>query len=169
MRTFMSYFLMSCCFVSAGLAAETPTAPFQPLEYLIGHCWKGTLPNGKQTDEHCFSWIYDKKFVRDVHVVKGGGQPDHSGESIYRWNADSKTVEYLYIESDGGSSRGTVSSEGNALVFPPTSYVEDGKTLTYRSRWVHSTDDTYDVATEFQSKSDWVPGFSFHMEKVSKH
>jgi len=35
------------------------------------------------TYEHCFSWIYGGKFVRDEHVVhRGAGRPDDFGESI---------------------------------------------------------------------------------------
>jgi hypothetical protein len=123
------------------------------------------MPDGKQTDEHCFTWVYDGKFLRDVHVVRGIGHPDHTGESIYLWNDVARQLEYLYIESDGGYSRGSVSSEGNALVFPPTSYVENGKTSAYRSRWVRTADNSYDVVTEFQNKDGWVPGFKFHMER----
>src|ERR1700730_15455766 len=121
----------------AGMAmaatAQAPPAPYQPVPLLVGHCWKGTFPDGKATDEHCFSWIYGGKFVRDEHVVhRGEGHPDGLGESIYVWDAASQQLQYLYIESAGGFSRGTVSGEGDALVFPPTSYLEKGETQTYR-------------------------------------
>jgi hypothetical protein len=145
--------------------AATANAPYEPLAFLVGHCWSGTLPNGKQSDRHCFKWIYDQKFIRDEHVVTGDG-PDRPGESIYFWNAASKTLEYLYIESGGGSSKGTVVSEGNTLVFPVTSYVEDGKKITYRSRWVRTGDDSYDVVTEFRGVHRWTPGFSFQMHRL---
>jgi hypothetical protein len=156
----------------AGIAmpapAEAPPAPYQPLAFLVGHCWKGTFPDGKATDEHCFSWIYGGKFVRDEHVVhRGEGHPDGLGESIYVWDAASKQLQYLYIESAGGFSRGTVSGEGDALVFPPASYLEKGETQTYRSRWQPAGQDAYDVVTEFQVKDRWVPGFKVHMEKVT--
>ena len=85
--------------------AEGVTA-YEPLAFLVGHCWKGTFPDGKVTDEHCFSWIYGGKFVRDEHVVhKGAGQPDGFGESIYVWDAPSGQLQYLYIESAGGWRR----------------------------------------------------------------
>src|SRR5260370_459207 len=112
--------------------ARAPPAPYQPLAFLVGHCWKGTFPDGKATDEHCFSWIYGGKFVRDEHVVHGEGHPDGFGESIYVWDSASRQLQYLYIESAGGFSRGTVSGEGDALVFPPSSYLEKGQTQTYR-------------------------------------
>jgi len=148
-------------------AGAEPIAEFQPLAFLSGHCWKGTLPDGKQTDEHCFSWVYDGKFLRDRHTVHGEGHPDYLGESIYLWNSSSQQIEYLYIEDQGGFSRGGVATDKGALVFPPTVLIGHGQTQTYRSRWQADGDNAYDVVTEFQSKDSWVPGFKVHMEKVA--
>jgi hypothetical protein len=144
-----------------------PIAEFQPLAFLSGHCWKGTFPDGKQTDEHCFAWIYDGKFLRDRHTVRGERHPDYLGESIYLWNSSAKQIEYLYIEDQGGFSRGGVKTGRDALVFPPAAFVGDGQTRTYRSRWQRAGGNAYDVVTEFQSKDGWVPGFKIHMEKVT--
>lgn len=148
-------------------AAEVPVGPYQPLAFLVGHCWKGTFPDSKASDEHCFSWIYGGKFVRDEHVVhRGSGQPDDYGESIYFWDPAGGKLEYLYIESAGGYSRGTVSEEPGALVFPPATYTEGRQSQHYRSRWQRSGSDAYDVVTEFQSGDRWVPGFTVHMQQV---
>jgi hypothetical protein len=148
-------------------APAAAPSPYQPLAFLVGHCWKGTFPDGAVTDEHCFSWIYGGKFVRDEHIVhRGQGKPDGYGESIYLWDESSSKLEYLYIESAGGYSRGTVSEEPGALVFPPATYVESGESQTYRSRWQRSGSDAYDVVTEFQAGDRWVPGFSLHMQQV---
>jgi len=152
----------------AGVARAAAPAPgYGALAFLVGHCWRGAFPEGKATDEHCFSWIYGGKFVRDEHVVRRAGEADAFGESIYLWNAASGQLEYLYIESAGGFSRGTVSGENDALVFPPTTYTEKGQTQTYRSRWQRSGDGAYDVTTEFQVDGRWVPGFSVHMKVVT--
>jgi hypothetical protein len=148
-----------------GLALAAPEPAYQPLEFLAGHCWKGAFPGGKQSDEHCFSWVYGGKFLRDQHFVRGDGKPDALGESIYFWNSAAKQLEYLYIESDGGFSRGPVLIDKDSLVFPDTSFVENGKTMVYRSRWQHRGANAYDVVTEFQSQGAWVPGFKMRMEK----
>jgi hypothetical protein len=145
--------------------AAGPHAAYQPLSFLVGHCWKGTFPGSQTTDEHCFSWIYGGKFVRDEHVVHRAGAPDEFGETIYLWDATAGQLQYLYIESGGGYSRGTVSADGATLVFPPSSYRENGSEQVYRSRWQRSGDDAYDVVTEFQSKDSWVPGFALHMRR----
>jgi hypothetical protein len=152
-------------FFSSVAASEAPTA-YQPLAFLAGHCWKGSFPDGHQTDEHCFSWIYDGKFLRDRHTVRSEGHADSLGESIYFWDSSANQVQYLYIESGGGFSRGPVSTDQEALVFPDTNYVEAGKTQVYRSRWQRRGDSAYDVVTEFRGKDGWVAGFKLHMEQV---
>lgn len=158
-------------FVAAALvfsvtAHAEPNPGYQPLAFLAGHCWKGTFPDGKQTDEHCFSWIYDGRFLRDMHTLRADGRPDYLGETVYFWDPEKKRVEYLYIENQGGFSRGIMSSEGGTLVFPQTEYVEDGKPMFYRSRWQPAGPLAYDVLTEFKSKEGWVMGFKVHMEQI---
>lgn len=149
-----------------GFASADPDPGYQPLAFLAEHCWKGAFPGGKQTDEHCFNWVYGGKFLRDRHTLRTEGKPDAKGESIYFWDSAAKRLEYLYIESDGGFSRGPVSVDSGALVFPDSTFVEEGKTLVYRSRWQRSGNNAYDVVTEFKAKEAWVPGFKVHMEQV---
>jgi hypothetical protein len=145
------------------LAAPEPASdPYAPLAFLAGHCWKGTMPDGKKTDEHCFEWIYDRKFLRDRHVVKGG-KSDYVGETIYFFNPVEKKVEYLYIENAGGFSRGAMTADGAALAFPPTEFVEQGKTRRYRSRWQPDGDAAYDVLTESERDAGWELGWKVHM------
>jgi len=165
-RTAARAAVLLCATLGAAARAEAP-GPYQPLAFLVGHCWKGSFPDSRVTDEHCFSWIYGGKFVRDQHVVhRGGAEPDAQGESIYVWDGSTQQLQYLYIESAGGFSRGTVTQEGTALVFPPTQYTEHGATQTYRSRWQPAGSDAYDVLTEFQAKDGWVEGFKVHMQQM---
>ena len=65
------------------VAAVAALAPFgagaqlvnhlQPMAFLAGHCWKGEFPDGAQSDEHCFQWLYGDKALRDVHTVRAPG------------------------------------------------------------------------------------------------
>ena len=159
--------LLSTSIPAQGPAPATPD-PYQPLAFLIGHCWMGAFPGGRQTDEHCFSWMYGRKFVRDQHVVRGpDGGTLQSGESIYVWDAAARQLQYLYIESSGGFSRGAVTAAGDALVFPAASYVDgSGKAQAVRSRWTRSGDEAYEVLTEFEGKDGWLRGFSLRMQRV---
>src|SRR5215831_21016025 len=104
-------------FAFPAIAAAAPVEGLKPMAFLAGHCWKGEFPGGKQTDEHCFTWLYDGRALRDTHTVRAPGRPDYVGETTYYFDSVAKRVDWLYIENLGGVSRGTVQSEGNALVF----------------------------------------------------
>src|SRR5262245_20833526 len=80
----------------AQASASQPSTHWAPQAFLAGSGWKGTFPDGKRTDEHCFEWVYGGQFLRDRHTVKGGEAP-YGGETIYYWDAESKLVNYLYI------------------------------------------------------------------------
>jgi hypothetical protein len=147
----------------AVLPAATAGDAFAPLRFLVGHCWKGAFPDGKTTDEHCFSWLYGGKFMRDEHTVRSGGAPVARGETTYLWDEGLRQLQYLYIENGGGFSRGTVTSEGSTLVFPESAYHGAEGVQSVRSRWQRSGSDAYDVNTEFRGKDGWSPGFSVHM------
>lgn len=156
--------------LQAASAAVPPTAsdPYRPLAFLIGHCWQGTFAGASgKSDTHCFSRIYGGRFVRDEHVVHpGDGTPDQFGESIYLWDSAAGQLQYVYIESGGGILRGTVTAEGDALIFPAAAYIENGKSMNVRARWQPAGDDAYDVTTEFEVQGRWVQGFALHMQRV---
>jgi len=163
----MRKLLCLLCLLPYGAGAQGE-APYQPLAFLAGRCWQGFLPDGTQTDRHCFSWVYDGKFLRDEHVVRKPGNDDYRGETLYFWDPSKQQIQYLYIENQGGFSLGTMSTDKNDLVFAPTSHVASGATQTYRSRWQRSGDDAYEVITEFQSKDGWVPRFRVHMQALTE-
>jgi hypothetical protein len=149
----------------ADAAPPAPANPFEPMAFLAGHCWKGTFPGKPQTDQHCFEWVYEQRFLRDRHVVKTPGKPDYQGETIYYWDPDTKQIQYLYIESDGGYSKGTVSPAADGLEFPSTSYVNNGQEQVYRSRWLRSGDAGYNAVTEFQTKDGWKIAWQLAMQR----
>jgi hypothetical protein len=149
----------------SSMAAAAPQSAYQPLAFLAGHCWKGEFPGGKATDEHCFSWVYGGQFLRDQHTVRRDGQPDALGETIYFWDAGTQRLRYLYVESGGGHSLGGVTQDGDNLVFPETALVESGQQQVYRSRWLRSGDEAYDVVTDFKMQDRWAPGFKIHMQR----
>lgn len=137
------------------------------MAFLAGHCWKGDFPETKQTDEHCFQWLYGGKALRDIHTVRAPGRPDYIGETTYYWDSGSKRVEYLYVENFGGISRGTMESTPQALVFPSTQYVADGQSITYRVRWTLIDDTSYEAWSEMQTKDSWVTMFKLIMKRSS--
>ncbi len=172
MKVFICIIVFLPVAVAVAAAADAPS-PLQPFAFLAGTCWKGDLPAKgapHQTDEHCFSWLYGQRFLRDVHTVHAdNGRPDYVGETTYYWNAASKQLQYLYIENQGGMSQGAVQPQGDALIFPETDEVEGGKTQAYRSRWQRAGADAYDVITEFKTGGAWVTAWTVHMHRTVGH
>ena len=162
---------MSAMFVATAMASgpvlSAPIEPLQPMAFLAGHCWKGAFADGKQTDEHCFAWLYDGKALRDTHTVRTPGRPDYVGETTYYWDSAARRIEYIYIENLGGVSRGSMQSTPEALVFPATQYVADGQTMTYRVRWTRLSDTSYEAWSEMQGKEGWTTMFKLTMKRSS--
>lgn len=154
--------------IAAGATAgAAPVEALQPMQFLAGHCWKGEFPGGKLVDEHCFNWLYDGKALRDTHTVRAPGRPDYIGETTYYWDSIAKRVEFIYIENQGGISRGTMESVPGALVFPPTQYSADGNAITYRVRWTLIDDKSYEAHSEMQGKDGWVTQFKLTLKQTS--
>jgi hypothetical protein len=151
----------------SGSPIAAPIEPLQPMAFLAGHCWKGDFADGKQSDEHCFSWLYDGKALRDTHTVRAPGRPDYVGETTYYWDSAAKRVEFVYIENLGGISRGNMQSTPEALVFPATQYVADGQSMTYRVRWTQLSDTSYEAWSEMQGKDGWTTMFKLTMRRSS--
>jgi len=162
---------VACVFISSALTSSlgvaAPIEPLRPMAFLAGHCWKGDFADGKQTDEHCFAWLYDGKALRDTHTVRAPGRPDYVGETTYYWDSASKRVEFVYIENLGGVSRGSMESMPDALVFPATQYVADGQSMTYRVRWTKLSDTSYKAWSEMQAKDGWKTMFKLTMKRAS--
>ena len=146
------------------IASAAPPVHFQPQAFLAGSCWKGTFPDGKQVDEHCFEWVYDGQFLRDRHNVIGGQAP-YGGESIYYFDESSKTVRYLYINVLGGHSGGSVSTQGDTLVFPEEKYSDGSGEQVYRSSWRRDGDDAYLVVTEQKVQDRWKEAWRVRMQR----
>jgi hypothetical protein len=151
----MRYLLMLLSFMPASLCAA-PIEALAPMAFLAGHCWKGTIPRTDVTAEHCFTWMYDGKALRDVDNVHKPGAPDYAGETTYYFDAEKRQVEYIYLENQGGVGRGTMEPAAGALVFPATTLVEPGAVTTYRARWTRIGDNAYEALTEIQGKSGWT-------------
>jgi hypothetical protein len=136
--------------------AETPSTPeLEPLAFLAGQCWSGPFPDGKVTDEHCFEWVYDGRFLRDRHIVRGGKKP-YRGETLYYWDVAAKAITYIYFNSDGGVSRGTAKAEGDTLVFPSEHHTfEGGATIEYDTTWKREGDDRYVAITRQLKDGQW--------------
>jgi hypothetical protein len=162
MRKSLAWLLL----LAPALVDAEPIAAFKPMAFLAGHCWRGQFTDGKRTDEHCFQWLYDGRALRDTHTVRAPGQPDYVGETTYYFDSVAQRIDWLYIENAGGISRGTVQSEGSALVFPPTDYIGDGQTMTYRVRWTPMSKDAYEAWSENKTPTGWSTMFKMTLTRT---
>ena len=140
----------------AGFSAAAADAPLAPLAPWAGHCWKGAFADGKQTDEHCFTWVFEGSVLRDRHVVRNPGHPDYIGETVYFWDAEANKIAFLYYENGGGISRGTAEPAADGMVFPAARYAAPGQSMTYRVRWTRQGSDAYEAFSEAQDGDKWV-------------
>jgi hypothetical protein len=161
----MRYPLVLALSLTAPLAQAAPVEALKPMAFLAGHCWKGDFPGAKQSDEHCFHWIYDGHALRDVHTVRTPGKPDYVGETIYYYDSAAKRVDFLYVENGGGFSRGSMESTPTGLYFPPTQYVADGQVLNYRVHWTPVGADAYEAFSEVNIEDKWVTQFKLVLRR----
>ncbi|MEP6619154.1 MAG: hypothetical protein ABJE47_07565 [bacterium] len=149
--------------VAAHSASAQQVAGFKPFEPLVGHCWVGTFPDGKQTDEHCFDWVFDHKFIRDRHVVRHGAGP-YEGETIYSWDAKQKRVVYSYYNSEGQVITGVVNPAPGQLVFP-SHYDTPKGTVQIRAVWSALNENDYTVAQSQKSGTKWKQLWTMTMKR----
>ncbi|MGZ8998834.1 MAG: SRPBCC family protein [Allosphingosinicella sp.] len=118
----------------------------EPLQFLVGHCWRGQFPSG-EVDMHCFDSVFDGQHVRDRHEVTGGNGV-YRGETLYSWDGSINAVTFTYWNTLGGVSRGTMRAEGDRLQFGGDTYRgPDGREFHLATNWRRFGQDGYEAAT----------------------
>lgn len=97
-----------------------------------------------------------------------GGSAPYGGETVYYFDAPTQTVHYLYINVQGGNSRGTVADRDRSLVFPEESFNDGKQQQTFRSRWRRDGDDAYLVLTESKTPDVWKEAWRTRMQRQRK-
>ena len=151
MRT-LPILLCAAALVSGPRAHAQQAPSFKPIEFVVGSCWIGTFPDGKQTDEHCFDWAYGRKFIRDHHVVRGG--PPYEGETLYAWNPVDRQVVFTYWSSDGLTGTGSVKDTTDGAVFPQRYPTEKG-ILEMRTTWTRTGPDGFRALVTQREGDTW--------------
>jgi uncharacterized protein YndB with AHSA1/START domain len=112
-----------------------------PLDFLAGHCWRGTLPTG-DTDTHCFK--AERGTVTDHHEVVRGGARVYWGDTVYAWQDGA--IGFTYTDMSGGQMKGQVRQAADGLDFGSSDYVgTSGARITIATRWVRVGDTAYDA------------------------
>lgn len=135
---------------ASGLAAE-----LRPLAFLVGSCWRATFPGTTRTDTHCYTPMLGGRYVRDLHIVEGAPSP-YSGETIYRWDPEARSIRYDYYASDGGYSSGRAEPSGTGLDFPQEDYVSGtGQRMTLRNAWSRDGADAFSGVSSMRQGDQW--------------
>jgi len=124
----------------------------------------GTFPDGKATDEHCFQWVFDRKSIRDRHVVRNGPAP-YAGETLYGWDPENKRLGFWYWNSEGEILTGAVEYASESIVFP-TRQVTDQGTVELRATWTHTGQDRYRVEQSQRVGDAWKPLWTMELKRA---
>jgi hypothetical protein len=89
----------------------------EPLRPLLGKTWRGEFknsnPDNPTIDVSHWERALNGKAVRVIHSVNNGS---YGGESIIRWDKDSKQVVYHYYTTAGFMTSGTMTVADGKLV-----------------------------------------------------
>jgi hypothetical protein len=145
-------------------ADSVPEGAFRPLDRLAGGCFRGAFPDGRSTDEHCWEWVWEGRFLRDRHVVKGP-QPDYEGETLYGWDSETRQLRFWYFTNAGFFSTGVVRPDGERAVFPET-VVEGGRRRELESVTTFPSPDSYRVVSRERVDGEWKELWTMELRRV---
>lgn len=138
----------------------------EPFAFLAGSCWRGTFPDGRQTDTHCFSPIYSGSYIQDRHVVLGAPAP-YSGVTLYRREPMARQVRFTYRASDGSVTHGDAIPVEGGLSFPEVHRAADGTESRIRTTWMRDGADAYNVRSEMEQRGGgWRAMFNMRMVRI---
>jgi hypothetical protein len=141
--------------------------PFEAMSFLAGSCWKGAFNDRPSvTDEHCFEWLYDGKFLQDKHVVRGDSIP-YEGQTLFAWNAKEKKIVYWYIAVPGFYSTGYVDAKDQKIMFIDDLHAASGR-RDLRSVWERTGPDAFLVHTQDHTGGNIKELWSMEMRRVSR-
>lgn len=130
--------------------AEDPPRPLAPLDFLVGHCWKGEI-SADTYSTHCFERL-DGDRVRDRHEVTEDGRVIHSGETIYQWDPAARQIAFTYSSGGRLFGKGHVRPIADGLDFGTVEYdpgpdPKSGRDprITITSRWIRVGADAFET------------------------
>ena len=127
--------------------------------FLVGSCWEGFF-EASEADRivSCFRPMYRGKAIRMNFVVVQDGER-RIGETIFSWDGASESLNYVTVDSFGGSSTGQGvadrwDDQNERIVFPPADYItQDGQISRFQNTYEKVSGDQFRHIVEEVSDS----------------
>ena len=129
-------------------------ARFEPIAFLVGHCWRAPFPDGKQQDLQCFEPLYDGKLISNTHVVQGS-DPVYEGMSVFSWDDEHDRVRFHYFTSTGAVSEGYFRKTDAGYVIPEKHVGRDGKVTELENLYQRDGEYAYRVVSREKTAKGW--------------
>lgn len=161
-KTLMTFLLLGMIpsFSNAGRAEHIPDGlkPFAPL---VGKTFIGAFPEGGAVDEQRFEWVYQGKFLRNTHEVKGPkGRVVYKGETIYAWNLKTGKIDWFYWNLTGGYIVGTMERVGDDFVFEGVNTAPSPQPQRVKGRLRNFSEDGFESVSYFLRDDRWEERFT---------
>jgi uncharacterized protein YndB with AHSA1/START domain len=138
-----------------------------PLDFLVDHCWRGTLPQGGD-DTHCFKAGNGK--VIDRHNVIKDGKSVYSGDTVYAYQGGA--IHFTYTSMDGGIEKGVVGATPDGLDFGTAEFTFAGdfkpedvaagrNRIHIATTWARVGDNAYDASSIVREKKTQDPAVRY--------
>ena len=151
------------------LHAGEPQIPaaLQPLAPLAGASWVADFPNGKARDTHHYSWVFNGKFLRDVHEVATlDGKVIYSGETIFAHDVETGKLVWWYWNSTGGYITGDAETIGEVLRFNGENHADPKQPKQTRSEFAEITATSVIMRSYFLVDHQWKEQFAITFVKI---
>jgi hypothetical protein len=136
--------------------SKAPASPLAPIAFFTAHEWDAKLPDspeGKKMSIHArFAWAENRQAIRISNQFVIDGKPTPYIDGLYFWNPEKRAIMFVYSDSQGSLSEGTVRLEDGKLVHEFREIHPDGKIDTFVARVTPHGTDSWDNAI-FASKA----------------
>ena len=138
-------------------AQENPLDIFKPLE---NHVWyaEGTWGDGsKFKQEVSYEFSLDNKIVKAKSLGYTNKEQTKFGlrnEGVRQYDSKSKTIKFWEFDVFGGLTEGTVTAEGNNIIY---TYNYGGTDLT--EMWIYKSESSYDFMIGVRENGAWKHKF----------
>ena len=139
---------------------ETLAKELEPLRPFLGKTWRGEFKNSTPekpiVDVARWERALNGQAVRVLHSINDGA---YGGESIIRWNGDTKQIEYHYFTTAGFMTRGTITAEnGKLTTHEKVDGAAAGGVTEVRGTHQLLPNGGFRVTTDHLKNGNWEPG-----------